>query len=70
LGAWARRREYETALRAVTIDAAGILGLAGRLGSLEPGKDADVVVLSGHPLDIRTRVEKVFVNGRLVYAGR
>lgn len=56
----------ERALKAITIDAAQILGLAGRLGSLEPGKDADIVIFSGHPFDTRSRVEKVLVNGKIV----
>lgn len=56
----------ERALRAITIDAAEILGLAGRLGSLEPGKDADIVIFSGHPFDVRSGVERVLVDGRVV----
>jgi len=56
----------EHALRAITIDAAGILGLEKRLGSIEPGKDADIVVLDRHPLDIFCRVEQVYVNGKKV----
>ena len=54
------------ALRAVTLTAAEILGVAARVGSLEPGKDADVVVLSGDPFDYRTRVVRVFIDGRAV----
>lgn len=54
----------EQALRAVTIDAAVILGLEKRLGSIEPDKDADIVIWDGHPLDISARVEQVFVNGK------
>ena len=57
----------EEALKAVTINPAQILGVADRVGSLEPGKDADVVILDGYPLNIKAWVEKVFVNGELVF---
>lgn len=57
----------ERALRAVTVDAAAILGLEDRLGTLEPGKDADVVILNDDFFDVRSRVERVYVRGRLVY---
>lgn len=57
----------ERALKAVTIDAAGVLGLEKRLGSIEPGKDADFVVLDRHPLDISSRVEQVYINGKKVF---
>jgi len=56
----------ERALQTVTLDAARILGLDSRLGSLEVGKDADFVVLSGHPFDITTRADAVFIDGRMV----
>jgi imidazolonepropionase-like amidohydrolase len=52
------------ALRAITLYPAQILGVADRLGSLETGKLASVVVTDGDPLDIRTRVERVFIQGR------
>ncbi len=55
-----------TALRAVTLTAAEILGVSARVGSLEKGKDADVVVLSGDPFDYRSRVVRVFIDGRAV----
>lgn len=57
----------EEILRAVTLYPAQILGVANRLGSLEVGKDADVIVLDGPPLSIKTWVESVYVNGELVY---
>ena len=55
------------ALRAVTINPAEIMGVADRLGSLEAGKDADLQILSGHPLDAMARVEQVFVGGQQAY---
>jgi len=61
--------DEDEALRAITINPAEILGVADRVGSLKPGKDADLVVLSGHPLDWRTRVELVLVDGEIAYAG-
>ena len=54
-------------LRAVTLVPAQILGVANRIGSLEVGKDADVVVLDGPPLSVKTWVQRVYVNGELVY---
>ena len=57
----------EAALRAITIAPARQLGLADRIGSLEPGKDADRVVLDGDPLATRTRVLETWVEGRRVY---
>lgn len=55
--------EEEEALAAITRNAAEIGGVGGRVGTLTPGKDADVVVTSGHPLDWKSRVEAVFING-------
>jgi imidazolonepropionase-like amidohydrolase len=54
-------------LRAVTLVPAQILGVADRVGSLEVGKDADVVVLDGSPLSVKTWVQRVYVSGELVY---
>jgi imidazolonepropionase-like amidohydrolase len=59
--------DEKTALEAITITAAEICGVDGRVGSLEEGKDADVAVLDGDPFDYRTFVELTFVNGRLLY---
>jgi imidazolonepropionase-like amidohydrolase len=55
------------ALRSITINPARILGFDDRVGSLTKGKDGDVVVWSGDPLDVLNRAERVFVNGHQVY---
>jgi imidazolonepropionase-like amidohydrolase len=57
----------DDALRAITLNPARILGLADRLGSLEPGKEAYLAVYSGDPLDFSSIVEKVFIEGILAY---
>lgn len=57
----------EAALRAITREAAGILGLSDRLGTLEPGKDADFVLWEGHPLAVESRVRAVYIGGRRVF---
>lgn len=57
----------EGALKAITLNPAKILGIDQRLGSLEVGKDADLVVLSGYPLELTTVVERTYVNGELGY---
>jgi imidazolonepropionase-like amidohydrolase len=54
----------EEALRAITYNAARILGLEAELGSLTPGKIADIVVTDGDLLEIRSRVEQLYVDGR------
>ncbi|MCC3272647.1 amidohydrolase [Arthrobacter zhangbolii] len=59
--------DRDEALRAVTINPARVLGLADRLGSLEQGKDADLVLWSGDPLDVMQRALKVWIGGREVY---
>lgn len=56
----------EDALAAITINAANILGVGNRLGSLAPGKDADVVVMDGHPFHWRSKVTHVFIDGQEV----
>ena len=57
----------EEALKAITINAAEIIGVADRVGSLETGKDADIIILSGHPFDYRSVVELVLVDGQIAY---
>ncbi|MET0965903.1 MAG: amidohydrolase [Nakamurella sp.] len=56
-----------TALRAITINPARAMGVDGRVGSLAVGKDADVVLWSGDPLDVMQRALRVFIGGREVY---
>jgi imidazolonepropionase-like amidohydrolase len=56
-----------TALRAVTITPARIIGAADRIGSLSVGKDADLVIWSGDPLDVMSRAERAFIDGREIY---
>ena len=51
------------ALKAVTINAAKLCGIDNRVGSIKVGKDADVVIWSGHPLDIMTEASIVILNG-------
>jgi len=60
--AWGLPREK--ALRALTIEAAEILGVSDRIGSLEPGKVANLVIWNGDPLELRTPVPRVFIGGR------
>jgi imidazolonepropionase-like amidohydrolase len=55
------------ALEALTLAGAKMLGLEQRIGTLEPGKDADLVVLSGDPLSVRTKVLQTWVEGRKVF---
>jgi len=59
--------DRETALRAVTIHPARIMRVDDRIGSLTPGKDGDVVVWSGDPFDIMSRVEAAYIAGREIY---
>lgn len=59
--------ERDAALAAVTLEAARMLDLGDRIGSLEPGKDADFIVLDGDPLDPATRVRQTWIEGAKVY---
>jgi imidazolonepropionase-like amidohydrolase len=54
---------YEAALAAITINPARIWGIADRVGSLEAGKDADVVIWNGDPLETRSWPLAVFIRG-------
>jgi hypothetical protein len=55
-----------TALRSVTLEAAGVLGLQDQLGSLEKGKTANLVFFNGDPLEVGTRVQAVMLEGTFV----
>jgi imidazolonepropionase-like amidohydrolase len=62
--------EPEAALRAITLQPATILGVEGRVGSLTAGKDADLVVFSGEPFELTSRIEAVVCNGEVVVDNR
>lgn len=55
------------ALKAITINAAEIIGIADRVGSIEPGKDADLVIYDGHPFEISSKSWMVMIDGNVVY---
>ncbi|QOR35981.1 amidohydrolase [Clostridium sp. 'deep sea'] len=58
----------EEAFKAITINAAEIIGLQDKLGSLDKGKEADVVIWDGHPLSNFTSTKKVIVAGKVVFS--
>jgi imidazolonepropionase-like amidohydrolase len=62
--AWGLDRDR--ALRAITLDAATILGVGDRVGSLEAGKIANLFVATGDPMEMKTQFTHVFINGRNV----
>ncbi|MDP4091030.1 MAG: amidohydrolase [Bacillota bacterium] len=57
----------EEALNAITINAAEICGIADRVGSIEPGKDADIAIFSGNPMEIFTETLYTFIDGKIAY---
>ncbi|MFQ6052124.1 MAG: amidohydrolase family protein [Candidatus Hydrothermarchaeota archaeon] len=57
---------HKEAIKALTINPAKILGVDDRLGSLEVGKDADLFICTGDPLDLRNEVTRLFINGKEV----
>ena len=59
--------DRDRAIRWVTANAAWVLGIEDRVGTIEPGKVADLVVWSGDPLSVFSKAEKVFIEGELVY---
>ena len=56
----------EEAIKSITLYAAQILGLDDHMGSLEPGKDASIIITNGNPLDFSTQVEMMFLQGRQI----
>lgn len=58
--------KFEEALAGITVDAARLLGIGNRVGTLEPGKDADVAMYDGDPFEYTTHCTGVLVNGNLV----
>jgi imidazolonepropionase-like amidohydrolase len=57
---------YDEALKAITLNAAEVWGVADQLGSLDVGKTANVVMANGDPLDLKTDVKQVFIQGRAI----
>lgn len=57
----------DNALRAITIDAARICRVDHRLGSLKVGKDADIAIFDGSPLEIKTNLRATIINGKIVF---
>jgi imidazolonepropionase-like amidohydrolase len=55
---------YDDALRAITLTPAELFGLSDKIGSLQAGRDANLVIWSGDPFEFSTRVEHVFIKGR------
>lgn len=59
--------DEETALASITLNAARAVGLSDRIGSLDVGKDANIAVFDGHPLEFRTHCSMTLIEGRIVY---
>jgi imidazolonepropionase-like amidohydrolase len=62
--------EPASAMRALTLDAATIAGVAQRIGSLEAGKDADLVLWSGDPLDLGSKLVATYIDGKRVFGAK
>ena len=57
----------EKALEAITINPAKTLGIDDRVGSIEVGKDADIVIWDNDPLDLQSKVLMTIIDGKIVY---
>ena len=60
---------FDEALKAVTLNPARLLGIANRVGSIEPGKDADLVLFNGDPFEYLSNVCGVMIDGVMVKEG-
>ena len=61
--------DVERVINMLTINPAKILGIDNRVGSIEPGKDADIVLFKGMPtVDTRATVQHTIINGEVVYS--
>jgi imidazolonepropionase-like amidohydrolase len=58
--------DEQAAFRAITLNGAKVCGIEDRVGSIRQGKDADIVVFSGHPFHYLTKTKAVFMDGRQV----
>lgn len=61
--------DEDEALKAITINAAILTGIDRRTGSIDVGKDADILVYDGHPFEFRSRLKYVLINGKVVHEG-
>ena len=57
----------EHALEAITCNPAKICGVADRIGTIEPGKDADLAIFDGNPMEVFTKTLYTIVNGQVAY---
>lgn len=60
--------DIEDGLKAITINAAEIAGVSDRVGSLEPGKDADLAIFTGNPMETLTKTLYTIIDGKIVYS--
>jgi imidazolonepropionase-like amidohydrolase len=56
---------HEEALKAITLNAAQMFGIDDQVGTIEPGKFADLIVTNGDPLELQTQVRYLFIKGKL-----
>jgi len=61
--------DRDVALRAITLSPAEMLGVSDRVGSLDVGRDGNLLLLDGDPLEARTRLKQVLLEGKVVYDG-